>query len=621
MTLPRSPRLFNSVAVLILLAALALRLYHLGAPSFWNDEGNSARLSERSLRLILEGTASDIHPPLYYLILRGWRELAGESEFSLRAVSAYSGVLLTAFTLHLGRRYGSVGAALVAGVGVALNPALIAYSQEARMYMLLALLALAATALLWRWAARQGRGWALGYTACLAAGLYTHYFFPVVIGVHTAWLVLSRRGRAVGGRWVALVGLAGLLYAPWWPVALGSLGGNRGAPQPGITFVMDIGRFFFLGATSNQPIGPAVWLAWLLAGLILSWRARPAALLWLGVGAPVAALLVVRATDAAFYKFALMVIPWGWLLLALAADTLLRVTPRRLVRPLLALALTGGALWLVNLTAHSLLNLYTNPVYARADYRGMAQRIAAEGYADAAVILDAPNQWEVFTYYHRQGAPVIPLPLAGMGEEEISAELTRLTAAHTHLYALFWGDHQQDPQAVVETWLNGHTFKVREEWVGDVRFLLYYAAPRAASADMRTTLDIPFGDAIRLRGYTLSPDRVQPGDVLTLTLFWQATAPLNQRYKVFVHLSGPDGVPLAQRDSEPQGGLAPTTTWTPGVALADPYGLLVPFALPPGEYALTVGLYDIAAPDRRLVAATPAGQRDSLLLATISVQP
>ena len=63
--------------ILLLLLATGLRFHNIDAQSFWNDEGNSARLSERSVRLIIEGTASDVHPPLYYLILRGYRELVG----------------------------------------------------------------------------------------------------------------------------------------------------------------------------------------------------------------------------------------------------------------------------------------------------------------------------------------------------------------------------------------------------------------------------------------------------------------------------------------------------------------------------------------------------------------
>ena len=91
------------VAVFVLLLATLLRFHLLEAQSFWNDEGNSARLSERPVAAIIEGTASDIHPPLYYLALRGWRELVGETEFGLRSLSAFAGVLVVAVVIALGR--------------------------------------------------------------------------------------------------------------------------------------------------------------------------------------------------------------------------------------------------------------------------------------------------------------------------------------------------------------------------------------------------------------------------------------------------------------------------------------------------------------------------------------
>jgi len=52
-------------AVFILLLATLLRFHLLAAQSFWNDEGNSARLSERSIAAIIEGTASDARTQRY----------------------------------------------------------------------------------------------------------------------------------------------------------------------------------------------------------------------------------------------------------------------------------------------------------------------------------------------------------------------------------------------------------------------------------------------------------------------------------------------------------------------------------------------------------------------------
>lgn len=93
-------------ALFVLLLATFTRFHLLEAQSFWNDEGNSARLSERSIPAILEGTASDIHPPLYYLALRGWRELLGETEFALRSLSAFAGVLVVAAVMALAAKEG-----------------------------------------------------------------------------------------------------------------------------------------------------------------------------------------------------------------------------------------------------------------------------------------------------------------------------------------------------------------------------------------------------------------------------------------------------------------------------------------------------------------------------------
>ncbi len=177
--------------LLILWLATGLRFYHLDTQSFWNDEGNSARLSERSLSLIIEGTASDIHPPLYYILLRGWRELLGDSEFGLRSFSAFAGILTVAATITLGKLvfrrragppYRSTIFILAASLLAALNPALIYYSQETRMYSMLALLTAVSTITLWRWLNADHSGkWAVAYVFTTAAALYTHYFFPAIL--------------------------------------------------------------------------------------------------------------------------------------------------------------------------------------------------------------------------------------------------------------------------------------------------------------------------------------------------------------------------------------------------------------------------------------------------------
>ncbi len=661
-------------AVFILLLATFLRFHLLAAQSFWNDEGNSARLSERSIPAIIEGTASDVHPPLYYLLLRGWRELVGETEFGLRALSAFAGVMTVAAAMALGRMASagrqqvrgarrrtadyepsttgaqrSVACSLspaLAGLIAAVSPVLVYYSQETRMYALLALLASLSAWVLWIWLSGRGgtnrsRAWAAAYTLLLAAGLYTHYFFPAVIvaqGVAVAlWLFapnVAGAGRRSGHRmrraltWAGLAVLAAALYLPWVPTFLRQIGGRAGVAVEITTFLRESGRWLVLGSTVAP--GGLSWAVIAAFSLLIVGAAvggRRAVIPFVLVAVPLALMAAVGATDPAFFKFALVAVPFLAVIMGLAWKIDRRQTKENSLQPpakghrpvaraltsLLTVALTVAVL---AGSLASLGNLYTDPTFARADYRGMAARIAADGHSNAGIILNAPNQWEAFTYYHRDGAPVYPLPRGQPDPAIVEPELERIATAHDRLYVLYWGEAQRDPQGVIERWLDAHTYKASEEWVGDVRFAVY-AVPRETTA-APTPSGAPFaglaGETITLHEYTVWPTTAQPGDVIQVRLVWSADRTPARPYKVFLHLRDTADV-VAQRDGEPGGGSRPTTGWQPGEHIVDNHGILLPAGLPPGEYALWMGLYDAFDPDVRL----PVAGADGIGLGTVIV--
>jgi len=136
---PRERALIAFLIVLIVGLAVGLRFHELGRQSLWADEGNSAVMAARSLAQIAASAANDIHPPLYYWLLRLWTQFAGVSEAGLRSLSAILGALLVLVTIGLGMRLGGATFGLVAGMIAAMSPFQIHYSQEARMYILLAL--------------------------------------------------------------------------------------------------------------------------------------------------------------------------------------------------------------------------------------------------------------------------------------------------------------------------------------------------------------------------------------------------------------------------------------------------------------------------------------------------
>lgn len=103
-----------------------------------------------------------------------------------------------------------------------------------------------------------------------------------------------------------------------------------------------------------------------------------------------------------------------------------------------------------------------------------------------------------------------------------------------------------------------------------------------------------FGNLIHLRDYEYESDALKAGETVRLILNWKAAAQIGEPYKVFVHVLGPNGLPVAQQDNEPLNGTYPTTRWTRGERIADPYAFALPADLPPGEYLVEVGLYRLS---------------------------
>ena len=153
----------------------------------------------------------------------------------------------------------------------------------------------------------------------------------------------------------------------------------------------------------------------------------------------------------------------------------------------------------------------------------------------------------------------------------------------------------------------------REAVAGPVLFLLTlaviapwawirpaYAPPEALSeaavATIPRPVEVDFGGTMRLLGVALESDDhapVFPGDDVAVTLYWEALAPADRDYTVFVHLLGEGERPVAQRDTFPGLGRLSTRTLTPGMRWADRYVLRLPeTTYAPDHAQIEVGVYD-----------------------------
>lgn len=212
----------------ILLLATATRFYGLTSTAIWEDEASSLLFSQYSPVDLWSHAARDVHPPLYFLLLRAWIELFGDGIFSVRSMSAIFGVFAVGLGTWLTRSIATRRAALMAGYLLALLPTAVGYSQDVRMYSMLSALLLGATLALVYWVRQPGRKryW-LAYVLLMTAGFYTHYFTALCVLVHWLWLALLGLNREPGVRlitrptwwWANLV--IALLYLPWLPNLLG----------------------------------------------------------------------------------------------------------------------------------------------------------------------------------------------------------------------------------------------------------------------------------------------------------------------------------------------------------------------------------------------------------------
>ncbi|MCS7286711.1 MAG: DUF2723 domain-containing protein [Anaerolineae bacterium] len=110
-------------------------------------------------------------------------------------------------------------------------------------------------------------------------------------------------------------------------------------------------------------------------------------------------------------------------------------------------------------------------------------------------------------------------------------------------------------------------------------------------------LDLNFDGKLGLKGYKLWKISLKRGDVLPITLYWQALTPMEQAYSFSVRLVGPNGKEVIQQDRPAAVlGCYPTFLWSPGEVIGDYYELPLKPNWPPGQYKLKVIVYHSPAP-------------------------
>jgi hypothetical protein len=143
----------------------------------------------------------------------------------------------------------------------------------------------------------------------------------------------------------------------------------------------------------------------------------------------------------------------------------------------------------------------------------------------------------------------------------------------------------------------------------------------ARSGAYPNPVQINFGNQLALLGYDLNTRVARPGETISVTLTWQALAPMLVDYLVFMHLTGGDGTIIVKNDSFPYTSPKRTRRWTPGQVMTEVRALVIPDYAQAGLYDIDMGIFSETLGDRLPIIA-PDGHyvSEEMLLLQVRVE-
>ena len=450
---------------LILAFAAAVRAYSLGQNGFWTDElcslseatGHGLQLDAfpvdvplpphapvctrladaRPITAVVPALArEDTHPPVYFLLLRLWMDVFGDTEAAVRSLDVCVGV--AAVGLLYAAAVPDVGptAALWACLVMAVAGPQVQFAQEARDYMPVVALSLAAVV-----AARRlpARGAAVGLAACLLLMMLTNYLAAPVAAVVVGYAVgrRDRRRSAV----IATAAAAGLFLLLWgwalpsqWRAAGYETAWLTDAAPGHLRRTLLAVAALPLRWVADVPPSPVSALAGVLFLLLpWAWFAAPKLRLWIA-WAVVSTLTVAvgdllhHTTQATLLRYTLTATPGAYVLLAAAGRRVRWAVP--------AIAVVAG---LVALPA-----AYAPPW--KTDFGKYAEQVTRRGTSADGLVVSGPNPItaQMATAAFRHYVPAMPTTAVVLTRPVDVATLIRLRGCPRVWVLWLWPDRSVD---------------------------------------------------------------------------------------------------------------------------------------------------------------------------------
>ena len=594
--------------------------------------------------------------------------LFGFSREVVRATSLVFDLLTVLLAWHVGRRWFSAEAGLVAATLMAVAPTAVLWGGRARMYALLQLLVLltlycafagTGAAPFSAYASRFRRLALFGYLAATLTQFVSIALIPpLTLGtVAAGWLQARQTGERPWFRsrrvWWEIGGLAIIVLVAFLVKRMGQpksiaplqIGGE--GILTGIAQVVAIyGAFSTDLAASWDTLAPfftapEAMVPTLLALLAIVWcgvnlvrrRTSPRDLATLFLALILAATTVEMiffvAPDRRDDKYLVMLLPVFFLLAADGATRLIKSQISNLKSQILGLAICL-ALIIYTWPFTSALLARTGSDYDTAfgyvrDHWKSSDAILTGTPAAAAIYLGRNDYYAVegsggyaYRILQRDGQQVDRW--LGSPWLETDEQLRAAFGAATRVWLVLerWGLIKEYYSPLTMQRILAMTDFVRE----DNGIVVLRSRPPAAliPENPSSSLAANFDNQLALQGYDLTWQATdQKSRQLNLVLYWQALSSIPYDYTVFVHLRDTAGRNVVQADHQPLAPVYPPTLWPVGQTIRERSVLTLPEGIAAGTYDLWIGLYRLDTLERLPVAGGNSSD-NAVLLGEVAVQ-
>ncbi|MBZ0304906.1 MAG: glycosyltransferase family 39 protein [Anaerolineae bacterium] len=597
---------FGVLLLLILLLAAVTRFSGIQDRSLWEDEGWTLLLSKGpSVSDIVQTMAFDQHPPLYFILFHQWFEITGDTEFAIRAFSAFTGILSVAALYQLGRVLFNEQVGVLAALLLAVWDFSIDISQDARQYGLLTLFTLLSCVFYIRYFKLPTRTNGLGWWLCSVLALYTQYVAGVVLAIQMFHLLMFARPLSKIGDGLFRFLAIGLAFLPWLVVFFRQnqvrwdypIFYQSGLPNNEETFIL------IRDALVSKQFGLVLGLV--LLGLMFVRYAPHFKIQFWSAGS-----IIFLAVWTVFYI--------GLFIYLNEQREILRIRIFSLaLPPILLLAAHGlanlqlfprlflvGVLLAVNLSTID--SRQNNP-----PWREVTRNITRFHQEGELILMDIwVGDFSARYYIERQmKAPWVSLrELRDEKRDFFLPELKALLENRETFWLMRWNDDPAEYDGLLAEMGFQRTTSPYVEHVGNKLYSHRY--DRLTEERLAT-----FGDTLTLiKAHIDEP--ITAGKTVTISFWWAATETPPVDYSISVFLMDSEGNIAAQKDEPPIRG---TSTWQPAILQFDQHKLEIPENLPAGSYLLGVRVYWYVEPDKPLSVESEQAGDTFVILETINL--